>query len=88
MKLSIGALLIVCLISGCASTPIKQVKWEYKTIKLNPFKNGIIGRDVKELEKEYSDTQKSLLAEYGQDGWELVHIEGRNYIFKRPVLEN
>jgi hypothetical protein len=88
MKLSIGALLTLFLISGCTSTSIKPVKWEYKTINVNPFKNGLIGRELREIEKEYSNTQKELLSKYGEDGWELVHIEGKNYIFKRPVQVN
>lgn len=85
MKLRIVIPLILFLTTGCASTSQNSIKWEYKTVVLNPFESGILGRQLDELNNEYFEKQKSMLNALGENGWELVQISGNNHIFKRQI---
>ena len=84
-------LFLICslslLISGCASTQSVNQRWEYKAFVLNPFENGLIGRKLDEISNEVEERRNKMLQNYGEDGWELVSVEGHIFYFKRPLSE-
>lgn len=75
------------LVTGCTSKPHQPVQWEYKTVLLNPFENGLFGRKLSDIADEMTVSREKVLSENGQQGWELVDIEEHTYFFKRPVVK-
>lgn len=87
MKTVILTLFTAFALAGCAVNASKPVKWEYKTVQLDPFKNGFVGRQVVDIANDIMASQRKILNENGQQGWELVDIQKNLYIFKRPIVK-
>lgn len=52
------------------------MKWEYKVAR-QPIK--------KSEDSSNSSIIQEFLNQFGQQGWELVQVDGRKFIFKRQV---
>jgi hypothetical protein len=68
------------------------MKWEYTTLKLDPFRRGFLGSSEYEFNEAKLDRMMNNL---GNDSWELVSSFSTNktfdetiekiYVFKRPI---
>jgi len=91
-----GLILIsLSALSGCVSTSVQNTNWEYKVVTVDylnektkefleatPFK---LERDdgMPIQSKDYSDRVSSTLNSLGEDGWELIHVNGNTFVLKR-----